>query len=148
MNSGVATLNRPVVSQHEVPLEDKLQLCATLALVSSRRCTVRVCAFSDVPPTCTEPVRMRMLPIARFWSPLGATPSMCKLQCCGFCSLLVWYNEVQRHFLLCCRLEMGMPRRGPRHCVGISLGSTGRRDAANSRTRMMATAVTGCIRPR
>ena len=28
-----------------------------------------------------------------------------------------------------------MPIRGPRHCVGISLGSAGRRDAANSRTR-------------
>ena len=31
MNSGVAALNRPVLSNHEVPLEDKLQLCATLA---------------------------------------------------------------------------------------------------------------------
>ena len=30
-NSGVAALNRPVLSTHEVPLEDKLQLCATLA---------------------------------------------------------------------------------------------------------------------
>ena len=31
MNSGVAALNRPVLSKHEVPLEVKLQLCATLA---------------------------------------------------------------------------------------------------------------------
>ena len=31
MNCGVAALNRPVLSQHEVPFEDKLQLCATLA---------------------------------------------------------------------------------------------------------------------
>ena len=31
MNAGVAALNRPVMSKHEVPMEDKLQLCATLA---------------------------------------------------------------------------------------------------------------------
>ena len=62
-----------------------------------------------------------MRPIEKFWWPLGATPSMCKLQCCGFCSLLVWYNGEQRHFLLCCRLEMGTPPRGLQHCVGISL---------------------------
>ena len=31
MNSGVAALNHPEMSKHEVPLEDKLQLCATLA---------------------------------------------------------------------------------------------------------------------
>ena len=31
MNAGVAALNRPVMAKHEVPMEDKLQLCATLA---------------------------------------------------------------------------------------------------------------------
>ena len=65
MNSGVAALNRLVLSKHEVRLEDKLQrghsFCSfTLArgrdwaLLSSKRCTVRACTFSDVPPTCTE----------------------------------------------------------------------------------------------
>ena len=81
------------------------------ALLSSKRCTVRACTFSDVPPTCTEAGRMRMRPIEKFWWPLGATPSVCKLQCCGFCSLLVWYNGEQRHFMLCCRLEMGTTSR-------------------------------------
>ena len=31
MNFGVAALNRPVMARHEVPMEDKIQLCATLA---------------------------------------------------------------------------------------------------------------------
>ena len=145
MNSGVAALDRPVLSKHEVRLEDKLQrghsFCSfTLArgrdwaMLSSKRCTVRACTFSDVPPTCTEAGRMRMRPIEKFWWPLDATPSMCKLQCCVFCSSLVWCNGEQRHFLLCCRLEMGTTLRGLRRCFGISLGSTGRRDPANCHT--------------
>ena len=31
MNAGIAALNRPVMARHEVPMEDKIQLCATLA---------------------------------------------------------------------------------------------------------------------
>ena len=31
MNVGIAALNRPVMVRHEVPVEDKLQLCSTLA---------------------------------------------------------------------------------------------------------------------
>ena len=31
MNAGVAALNRPIMAKHEVSMEDKLQLCATLA---------------------------------------------------------------------------------------------------------------------
>ena len=31
MNAGIAVLNRPVMARHEVPTEDKIQLCATLA---------------------------------------------------------------------------------------------------------------------
>ena len=42
---------------------------------------------------------------------------------------------------------MGTTPRGPRHCAGTSLGLTGRRDAANSQTRMMVTAVTGLLLP-
>ena len=63
------------------------------ALLSSKRCTVRACTFSDVSPTCTEAGRMRMRPIEKFWWPPGATPSMCRLQCCRlffFARLVQW----------------------------------------------------------
>ena len=48
---------------------------------------------------------------------------MCRLQCCGFCSLLDWYDGEQHHFFLSCRLVMGMSAHGQRHCAGISRGS-------------------------
>ena len=31
MNGGVAALNRPVMGRHEIPAEDKILLCSTLA---------------------------------------------------------------------------------------------------------------------
>ena len=53
----------------------------------------------DVLP-CTEAVRMTMRPIVKFKWLLDAIPLMCRLQCCGFCSLLDWYDGEQHHFLL------------------------------------------------
>ena len=156
-NSGVAALNRPVLSQHEVPLDDKLQLCATLAdtrlflyagaLLSSRRCTVRVCTFSDVPPTCYRSVENenatdREVLVAAGCYTIDVQVAMLRLL---FFARLVQWGTAPLFAVL--QAGDGMPRRGIRHCVGISLGSTERRDAANSRTRMMATAVTGLHSP-
>ena len=57
-----------------------------------------VCISFDVPPTCTEAVRMTMRLIVKFSWLLDAIPLMCRLQCCGFCSLLDWYDGEQHHF--------------------------------------------------
>ena len=62
---------------------------------------------------------------------------------CGGCAQTVRRREMGTVLLSLLEFDQldivvftqSMPLRGPRHCVGISLGSAERRDAANSRTR-------------
>ena len=151
MNCGVAALNRPVLSQHEVlsktssssvPRSRTLACSFTLArasaLLSADRCT-----FSDVPPTCTEAgenenATDREVLVAAGCCTIDVQVAMLRL---SFFARLVQWSTAPPFAVL----QAG--DRGLRHCVGISLGSTGRRDAANSQTHMMVTAVTGLLLP-
>ena len=157
MNGGVAALNRPVMGRHEIPVEDKILLCSTLAdtrlflyagtwtslSIAQQRTLHSARAYKslDVRPTCIEEAMVTMRLIARFWWLLGVAPLMCRLQCCDFCSSGDWFDGELHRFLLFYRLETGMSAHGQRQFVGTWHGSANPKRVVIPKTSLTLTTV-------
>ena len=161
MNARVAALNRPVMDRHEIPVEDRLLLCSTLAdtrlflyagtwtslgaaqqraLHRARMHTLR-CATNSYRSSDGDNATDREVLVAAGCCTIDVEVAMLRLLFFG--RLFRWRTAPLSLF---CRLVMGMSALGQRQCVEIWHGSTDLKHVVTSTISLiltMATAVPG-----